>query len=52
MVHVYYNGTDIMLRNVTNQMRLIFMFTAMTFSLWFEWLTWYKLFRNDCCAWS
>jgi len=21
-------------------------------SLWFEWLTWYKLFRKDCCEWS
>jgi len=36
MVHGYYSGTDLMLRNVTNQLLRIFTFTAMKVSLWFE----------------
>jgi len=41
-----------MLGNISNEMGRIFVVTAMTVSLWFEWLPRYKLFRKDCRAWS
>ena len=36
MLFGYYSGTDLMLRNTTNQLLRIFVFTAMKVSLWVE----------------
>ena len=36
MVFRYFSVTDHMLRNIANQLLLIFVFTAMKVSLWFE----------------
>jgi len=52
MVFRRYSGTDLMLRNIINELQRIFLVTAMTVSLLFKWLTRYKLFRKDCCAWT
>jgi len=36
MVLGCYNGTDLMLGNISNEMRRIFVVTAMAVILWFE----------------